>query len=128
VTPGVVVYRLDDRLFFANARYVKGRVREAIRGAPEPARWLVFDAEGVTHIDSTEVQTLRDLTEELRRDGVELVVARMRPYVQEGLSAAGLTEVIGEDRFFPTVRSAVAYCLERDGDSSDTGDAGRTED
>ena len=45
VTPGVVVYRLDDRLFFANARYVKGRVREALRGAPEAARWLVFDGE-----------------------------------------------------------------------------------
>ena len=44
-TPGVVVYRLDDRLFFANARYVKGRVREAMRGAPDAARWLVFDAE-----------------------------------------------------------------------------------
>ena len=45
VTPGVVVYRLDDRLFFANARYFKGRVREAIRAAAQPVTWLVFDAE-----------------------------------------------------------------------------------
>ncbi len=43
-----------------------------------------------------------------------LVVARMRPYVREALDAAGVAEVIGEDRFFPTVRAAVAYCLERD--------------
>jgi high affinity sulfate transporter 1 len=42
VTAGVVVYRLDDRLFFANARYFKGRVREAIRAAPSPVRWLVL--------------------------------------------------------------------------------------
>jgi MFS superfamily sulfate permease-like transporter len=53
VTPGVVVYRLDDRLFFANARYFRGRVREAIRAAPSPVSWLVFDAEAVTHVDST---------------------------------------------------------------------------
>ena len=45
VTPGVVVYRLDDRLFFANAGYVKGRVLEAVRGAPTATRSVVFDAE-----------------------------------------------------------------------------------
>ena len=49
ITPGVVVYRLDDRLFFANARYFVGRVHEAIRAAPGPVHWLVFDAEAVTH-------------------------------------------------------------------------------
>jgi high affinity sulfate transporter 1 len=114
VTPGVVVYRLDDRLFFANARYVKGRVREALRGAPEPARWLVFDAEAVAHVDATGVEALRELSIELRRDGVDLVVARMRAHVRDLLVAAGVVEQIGEDRFFPTVRAAVAFCLERD--------------
>ena len=62
VTPGVVVYRLDDRLFFANARYVKGRVREAIRAAPTETSWLVFDAEAVNHIDATGIEALLDLT------------------------------------------------------------------
>jgi SulP family sulfate permease len=41
----VLVYRLDDRLFFANASYVTGRIREAIDGAPAPVGWLVFDAD-----------------------------------------------------------------------------------
>ena len=84
-----------------------------MRGASDTPRWLVFDAESVTHVDSTGVETLRELAADLRKDGVGLVVARMRPHVQEDLSAAGVTEVIGEDRFFPTVRSAVAHCLER---------------
>jgi len=114
VTPGVVVYRLDDRLFFANARYVKGRVREALRGAPDPARWLVFDAGTVGHVDATGAEALRELTVELRRDGVELVVARMRPHVHELLTAAGVTGVIGEERFYPTVRAAVAACVAHD--------------
>ena len=67
VTPGVVVYRLDDRLFFANAQYVKGRVREAIRAAPTETSWFVFDAEAVNHIDSTGIDALLDLTRELQR-------------------------------------------------------------
>ena len=58
MTPGVVVYRLDDRLFFANARYFKGRVREAIRAAPAEVSWLVFDAEAVTHADATGLEAL----------------------------------------------------------------------
>jgi high affinity sulfate transporter 1 len=118
VTPGVVVYRLDDRLFFANARYVKGRVREALRGAPEPARWLVFDAESVTHVDATGTEALRELTAELAGEGLALVVARMRPYVRDGLADAGVVEAIGEDRFFPTMRAAVSYCIEHDAGSA----------
>jgi high affinity sulfate transporter 1 len=114
VTPGVVVYRLDDRLFFANARYVKGRVHEALRGAPDSPRWLVFDAESVTHVDATGVEALRELRSELDRDGVELLVARVRAHVQERLADAGVVDAIGEERFFPTVRAAVAFCVERD--------------
>ena len=75
MTPGVVVYRLDDRLFFANARYVKGRVREAIRAAPTETSWFVFDAEAVNHIDSTGMEALLDLARDLRREQITLVVA-----------------------------------------------------
>ncbi len=114
VTPGVVVYRLDDRLFFANARYVKGRVREALRGAPQPARWLVFDAEAVAHVDATGAGALADLAKALRRDGVRLVVARVKPQVRELLAAGGVVDEIGERAFYPTVRAAVAACLESD--------------
>jgi len=112
VTPGVVVYRLDDRLFFANAEYVKGRVREAIRGAhDQPVRWLVFDAEAVTHVDSTGTEALAELITGLRRDGVDLVVARLKTAAKARLDSAGTSLLIGEERFFPTVRAAVGYCV-----------------
>jgi sulfate permease, SulP family len=112
VTPGVVVYRLDDRLFFANARYFTGRVREAIRAAPAPVSWLVFDAEAVTHADSTGLEALAELIKDLRRDGITLVVARLRTRMQAELDQAGLTETIGRERFYPTVREAVDTCLQ----------------
>src|SRR5205807_9550644 len=53
VVPAVIVYRLDDRLFFANARYVTRRIREAVRGAPTTTHWLVLDAEAIAQIDTT---------------------------------------------------------------------------
>ena len=66
ITPGVVVYRLDDRLFFANAGYVSGRIREAVDGSPTPVRWLVFDAEALAHLDSTGARALSDLIRSLQ--------------------------------------------------------------
>ena len=111
-TPGVVVYRLDDRLFFANARYFKGRVREAIRGAPAHVSWLVFDAEAVMHADSTGLAALEQLTNDLRREEIGLVVARLRTRMEEQLEQAGLTKTIGREHFYPTVNAAVAACAE----------------
>jgi MFS superfamily sulfate permease-like transporter len=110
VTPGVVVYRLDDRLFFANARYVNGRVREAIRAAQHPVTWLVFDAEAVTHADSTGLDALEQLAQELRADGITLVVAQLRTDMQGQFAASGLTAAIGAERFYPTVPAAVDAC------------------
>jgi high affinity sulfate transporter 1 len=111
ITPGIVVYRLDDRLFFANARYFRGRIREAVRAAPTPTEWLVFDAEAMTHVDSTGLEAFADITDALRADGITLVVARLRGLVHEQFEQAGLIETIGASRFYPTVRAAVDGCL-----------------
>jgi anti-anti-sigma factor len=107
VTPGVLVYRLDDRLFFANARYFKGRVREAIRAAPAPVRWLVLDAEAITHTDATGLEALADVAEDLRRSEITLVLARLRTRMEEQLQAGGVLDVIPREHVYPTVRAAV---------------------
>ena len=98
VTPGVVVYRLDDRLFFANAGYVKGRVREALRAAPTATRALVLDAEGVSHVDSAGLDALVDIGKLVP----ELHIARAKSPLEERLSA-----VIAPENMHPTVRAAV---------------------
>ena len=107
ITAGVVVYRLDDRLFFANANYVRGRIHEAIAAAPTETRRLVFDAESVTHVDSTGMEALADLAEELRRAGITLVVARLRHRMRDEFELSGVTAAIGADRFFQSVERAV---------------------
>ena len=113
VTPGVVVYRLDDRLFFANWRFVRGRVVEAIRAAPTTS-WLVFDAEAVTYIDATGLDTLGRLTSDLRRDGVTLVLSTTADKMREEIDEAGILDLIGREYDYPTVHAAVAAFVSLD--------------
>jgi high affinity sulfate transporter 1 len=115
VTPGVVVYRLDDRLFFANARYFKGRVHEAIRAASTPVRWLVLDADAITHVDATGLEALADVTKELQRNEIALAIARLRTRMEEQFEAAGALALIGRERLYPTVRAAVDAYAGSDG-------------
>jgi MFS superfamily sulfate permease-like transporter len=117
VTPGVVVYRLDDRLFFANARYFKGRVREAIRAAAAPVYWLVLDADAITHADATGLDALLDVTKDLRRDEITLVLARLRTRMEQQFEEAGVLDAIGHGHLYPTVRAAVDACASRDAGS-----------
>jgi SulP family sulfate permease len=89
ITPGVVVYRLGDRLFFANARYVNGRVREAVNGAPGPTRFVVFSAEAMTYIDSTGLEALAELAVSLRDDDIQLVFARLKRWSDRSSTTQG---------------------------------------
>jgi MFS superfamily sulfate permease-like transporter len=115
ITPGVVAYRLDDRLFFANAAYVRARILEAIDGATTRTRWLVFDAEGVATIDSTGTEMLEQLCDQLATMGIELAVARAKGPLLDALDAAGLTERIGAANLYSNIEAAVAACAQRSG-------------
>ena len=108
VTPGVLIYRLDDRLFFANATYVQARIREAVAGAPQPPRWFVFDAEGLGHVDATGTDALIELIESLRKQSITFVFARLKDPVADRLTNAGILDLIGKEHSYPTVSAAVA--------------------
>jgi high affinity sulfate transporter 1 len=110
VEPGIVVYRLDSQLLFANARYFKGRVREAIAGAPTLCRYLVFDAEGLTGIDASGVEAVEQLLGTLRRADIVFAVARLKSPIEKQFTATKLTEEVGDEHFFPTVQAAVDWC------------------
>jgi MFS superfamily sulfate permease-like transporter len=107
VVPGVVVYRLDDRLFFANSGYFQSRVREAVQGAPYAVTAFVFDAEAVTSLDTTGAQLLREVVGELQGQGIRFVVARCRVAFEQQIDHLGLDDVIPASNRFPTVRAAV---------------------
>jgi high affinity sulfate transporter 1 len=107
VVPGVVVYRMDDRLFFANSRYFANRLHEAIAGAPYDVHAIVFDAEAVVGLDASGAEGLREVIDELHGKGIRFVIARARRGFEQHLGRLGLEQVLPEDARFPTVRAAV---------------------
>ena len=110
--PGLVLFRWDAPLFFANAELFKERVLDAVAKAPTSVRWVVVAAEPVTSVDVTAADTLEELDKVLREADVELCFAELKDPVKDKLKRFGLFEQIGEDFFFPTVGAAVGRYLE----------------
>ena len=110
IVDGIVVYRLDDRFFFANAHYVKERMLAAVEGAPQPVEWLVFDAAAVPAVDASSAAALLDVINEMRARGTGLALAQPRGVLRRDLAQAGLLHRIGLDNVYPTVKTAVEGC------------------
>jgi high affinity sulfate transporter 1 len=113
--PGLLLYRFDAPLFFANAGWFRRRVRRLVAEAAHPVRWVVVAAEPITDIDTTAADTLRQLLEELRAEQVTLAFAELKGPVKDRLQRYGLFEAVGPDRFFPTVGTAVDGYVEATG-------------
>ena len=105
--PGLLVYRFDAPPFFVNAQYLRQRVLELV-DASEDVRWVVLNAEAWTYLDATAIEVLIQLHGELEERGIALSFARLKGRQREIFEETGLTARIGSDRFFPTVRAAVA--------------------
>jgi high affinity sulfate transporter 1 len=106
-TPGLVLFRWDAPLFFANAEYFRQCIMEAIASSPTPVRRVVVTAEPITSIDVTSADTLTELDSTLGKEGIELCFAELKDPVKDKLKRFGLFAEFGERRFFPTNMSAV---------------------
>lgn len=104
---GLVLFRWDAPLFFANAEAFREAVERAVDMAPTATRWVVVAAEPITDIDTTAAGILDELLGDLRRSGIELRFAEMKDPVKDWLSRYGLLQKIGDDSFYPTVGTAV---------------------
>ena len=109
--PGLVLFRWDAPLFFANAELFNDRVLDAVATSPTPVRWLVVVAAPVTSVDVTSADMLAELDETLHAAGIELCVAEMKDPVKDKLKRFGLFAGLGESAFFPTVGAAVSSYL-----------------
>ncbi len=110
--PGLVLFRWDAPLFFANAEFFKERVLDAVAKSPTPVRWLVVTAEPVTSVDVTSGDTVAELDETLHAHGIELCFAELKDPVKDKLKRFGLFSQLGERNFFPTIGAAVSSYLE----------------
>ena len=105
--PGLLVYRFDGPLFFANGEYYLERVRAAFDANPGEEVSVVLDMEGIGSIDTTAVDHLADLLDELQANGIVVGLARANQDVLELLTKAGLVDRLGPGRVFPTINAAV---------------------
>jgi MFS superfamily sulfate permease-like transporter len=110
--PGLVLFRWDAPLFFANAEIFHEHVLQAVAEAPTPTKWVVVAAEPVTDIDITAADALSELDDELQRAGIELCFAEMKGPAKDRLKHYGLFTKLGADLFFPTLGQAVDRYLE----------------
>jgi high affinity sulfate transporter 1 len=117
---GLVLFRWDAPLFFANAELFHDRVLDALAASATPVRRLVIAAEPITSVDVTAADMLAELDEALKAAGIELCFAEMKDPVKDKLRRFGLFEQLGEAAFYPTLGTAVksyrlAYPAEGEG-------------
>src|SRR5512139_3118348 len=105
--PGLVVYRFDAPLVFANAAFFTERLEELVANAGEGLKCVVLDAEAISDFDSTAAEALETLDGDLERRGVELWIARANAPLRELLQRTELVDRIGKDNIDPSVRAAV---------------------
>jgi SulP family sulfate permease len=106
--PGLIVYRFDSDLFYANANRFAVEVRALVEAAPTPIRWFIVDAGAITDIDYSAAQAIRDLLDDLARQKVGVVFARVSPYLRSDMDRHRITAAIGETRIFTTLHEAIA--------------------
>jgi MFS superfamily sulfate permease-like transporter len=113
--PGLVLFRWDAPLFFANAEFFRDRVLVAVASSPTPVRCLVVAAEPVTSIDVTAADAICDLDDSLRAGGVRMCFAEMKDPVKEKMKRFGLMSRFGERAFFATIEEAVSAYVSTSG-------------
>jgi high affinity sulfate transporter 1 len=109
--PGLVLFRWDAPLFFANAELFHDRVLDAVAASPTPVLWIVVAAEPVTSVDVTAADAVAELDEVLRGAGIEMCFAEMKDPVKDKLKRFGLFARLGERTFFATIGEAVSAYL-----------------
>ncbi|HET9370036.1 MAG TPA: sulfate permease [Vicinamibacterales bacterium] len=113
--PGLVLFRWDAPLFFANAELFNTRVLDAVAHSPTPVKWVVVGAEPVTSVDVTAADALAELDDKLAEAGIDLHFAEMKDPVKDKLKRFGLLSRFGEQAFFATVGEAVDAYAEAHG-------------
>ena len=112
--PGLVIYRWDAPLFFANVRPFRDNIRHLARTEPKP-RWIIIAAEPITDVDTTAADVLLDLDVELNEQGISLVFAELKHRTREKIERYGLTREIEPEHFYPTTEAAVAAYMAQTG-------------
>jgi high affinity sulfate transporter 1 len=112
--PGLVIYRFDGPLFFANAKTFRDQIRRLAHTSPSPT-WILVAAEPITDVDTTASDILEDLDETLNAAGISLVFAELKDPVRRKIERYGLIRTINPQHFYPTIGAAIAAFRDQTG-------------
>jgi MFS superfamily sulfate permease-like transporter len=104
--PGVLIFRWEAPLFFANSGMFRQRLRHLVR--EHRPRWIVLQCEAITDVDVTAAEMLERLDLELNADGIHLAFVQLRARLHDLLSQYGLLGTLDRDHFFQTIDEALA--------------------
>jgi SulP family sulfate permease len=107
VVPGLMIYRYDSPLFFANAEDFRVRALASVDEAATPVRWFVLNAEAISEVDITATDALEELRAELDRRGIVVGIARMKEELREELARTAFLRQVPADRIFATLPTTV---------------------
>jgi len=108
LTPGLLVYRFDAPVFFANAGRLRDEILAAIESAEPAVRWVVIDAESIYDIDSSGAQILLELLDALDDQDIQLALARVRTELRDEIKSSLIEQRIGVEHIYLEVDDAVA--------------------
>jgi high affinity sulfate transporter 1 len=122
--PGLVVYRWEAPLFFANAEIFRAQIRALVREG-EPS-WVVLQCQAITDVDVTAAGMLKTLDEELNAHGIHVAFVDLRTRLQDLIVRYGLDQTLDKDHFYPTMEAALADIARTGGESDESGESGES--
>ncbi len=120
--PGLVIYRFDAALFYANAGLFAQEVVRLASPAGALLHWIIIDAEAIVHVDYTAARVLREVYQDLEQQGIELIFARAHPELQADLDRHHIAETFGRERIFLRLHDALRTFNARYGTSAESDD------
>jgi sulfate permease, SulP family len=109
--PGLIIYRFGADLFYANAERFEKEIHALIGGAPTKVRWFIIDAGAITNLDYSAAQSLRELIDDLKLQEIQILFARVSPYLRADMDRHGVTAKVGEAHVFAKLHDAVTVVL-----------------
>ncbi|TBR60454.1 sodium-independent anion transporter [Westiellopsis prolifica IICB1] len=112
--PGLVIYRYDAPLCFANVEHFKRRALEAVEAETTPVEWFVLNTEAIVEVDITAIDTIAELQSELANRGITFAMTRVKQDLYLQLKRSGLLQKIGSEHIYLTIHTAIAGFAARD--------------
>jgi SulP family sulfate permease len=115
VVPGLVLYRFGHSMYYANAELLSQELLDLLEAGPEPVSWLCIDMGAVDDVDFSAAAILRESFDELKSRGVRLVLADVSEDVRAELDVSGVTELVGDEGYFPHLDNVVEAYQQQEG-------------